>query len=428
MNWKKLGSFFALAYLFVILTGCGLATLTPKGEEAAQKVTDEIFNEALESATGAINPDKADQIEATRSAPAIHTRAAKPTLTPKFKGVDILGLAMQDVGMICGTIPPNTALGFLQYTFGDAFPAARQCLKTGKVSAFRVHCSNGPCARNRNCDTEEPKANDLKSLTKCAVNAQSLYNDFGKPCYISPRVEHDEKDKKLVNQWFSVIKANAPNCIPVISAFTGYAPPGIMAEKHGNSAYGAIISNDGQSIFDANSDQYSQSASEIQFNWTNRDNLRVSGEKTFTKPKKRSKSKRLTKLELIQKIRLLNKSAAKPADPKFCKTIKDVPSNEIHKPNAEDYDNGDVRGGRPLLISRMNADRFDILDPSGKKIGCFKKYGPFDGGGSRFYEGSCSGLHAVELMDKAKSEWVFARSGNTCYRINIIRRGGNYRK
>lgn len=410
----------AFLLLTALLTSCGPVSVPVQSPP-------DTFNEAMETVDGALHPDSSDQIEALRSKPGIFTRASKPSLTPKYKGIDPLGLAMQDVSMICNTIPQGTAIGFLEYTFGSAFPAARQCIATGKIPAFRVHCSNGPCARNHNCDVGEPKSNDYASLQKCAANAQKLHNDFGVACYVSPRVESDEKDKDIVNKQVATIKSAAPDCKVVLSVFTGYSPPGVLVEKHGNNAYGDLISNDGSSIFDANADQYIESASEMALTWTNRDNLRISGEKTFTKPKQRIKSRRLTKNELIQKLRILNHSAAVPANPAFCKNAKDVPSNEILKPNAEDYDNNDKRGGRPLLISRLNVSRFDILDPSGKKIGCFKRYGSFSGGGSRFYEGDCSGLHSIELMDKARSEWIYAKSGNNCYRLNIIRRGGSFR-
>lgn len=409
-----------------ILIAASLVLSSCSGLKLPELPPEEIFDEVTETIDGALHPDDADQDEVT-SVPGDDAAFVLRAALAKYKGQDILGLAMQDAGMIAQTIQPNTAIGFLDYTFGDPWPNFKKLTDTGKVSAFRVHCSNGPCARNKNCAKDEPKANDLKSLRKCAANAQRVNNLTGIPCYVSPRVEHDEKNKSLVDSWVKNIKEVAPNCPVVISAFTGYTPAGVLPEKHGNKAKGSITSNDGASIFDSNSGEYIAGATLMCLAWTNRDNIRVSGEKTFTTPKKRPKTMRLTKNELIQKIRLLEPSSATPANPAFCKNAEPVKGPDIYKPNAEDYANGDKRGGRPMLISKTNVSKFDVYNPAGKKIACFKKYGTYSGGGFRYYEGDCSGLHAVELEDKAKSQWIYLKSGSKCFRVNAVRRSGTYR-
>lgn len=343
-----------------------------------------------------------------------------------FYGQDILGLAMQDVGMVAKTLEQGQAIGVLAGTFGPTIKPLRRLLVTGKVPAFRAHLINGTCWRNRVCEAGEPRPNNIKAIRKRAKEYADLQAEFPNvKCFLSPVLEHDEKDKGLVLSWVRAIHDAAPQCEVVISAFSGWVPPGVLVERHGNDAKGDIISNDGESLFDSNSPKYRTGGRIMVLGWINRYNLRVTGEKTFTPPSKRKH--KASKTDLIQAMRLLKPEWPKAQPPGTCQNTRDLKDRELLKTNAEDYGNGDARGNKPLFISKSKSQRMKILSPNGKEIGCTSYYGPYEAGYNRHYVGSCSGDSGVSLMDKANHEWVFVKDGNTCVRVNSIRRKGYYR-
>ncbi len=349
-------------------------------------------------------------------------------VTPKpLYGYDILGLAMQDVKMIASTIDSDRGIGVLDGTFGKAVDNLRFLLHTGKVTFFRAHLSNGPCQRNGNCEKGEPKPTDFNVLAQRARAFEALHQEFSyAKCFISPRVEHDVKDRDTVNKWYSIIKTEAPSCIPVCSAFTGFCPPGPLIEKHGNKVKSQIVSNDGQSYYDSNSPEYNKSGTVIVFNWINRDNLRTSGEKTFTPPSKRTNL--LTRTDMIQRSRMLKLQPPIPA--LACAKPIDIKAPNIWKTNAEDYGGNPPKGrdNKPVFITGAKISRYDIFAPSGKLIGFANYGGPFDKNQSRYYTGNSSGDSGVSLMDEADgSEWGFMKGGGQCFKVNFIRRLGTSR-
>lgn len=350
------------------------------------------------------------------------TICASSAIADPMYGYDILGLAMQPIQMIKEEFMDGYCIGALEGTFGDVVPALDNLLDTGKVQCMRVHLGNGPCKRNGNCGPGEISPKNIKAIKDRALGIQALTVKYPRvKCYLSPYLEHDEKDKKLVNSWVKALKESAPDCRVVISAHTGYVPPNVLVEKHGNNAKGDVISNDGVSLFDSNSSKYRTGGKVIVFGWIHRFNLRVSGEKTFTQPRKRTN--KVTRDNMIQVGRLLKPQEVKPNTQ--CKSIS---APELWKTNAEDYGDkvNDPRGDKPLYISKNKVSKYSITTISGKVIGCAKYYGPYEGL-YRHYVGNCSGDSGVELMDKAKSEWILLKGGSKCYLANAIRRGGYWK-
>lgn len=343
-----------------------------------------------------------------------------------LKMFDILGLAKQPLVMIAEELPPQTVLGVLAGTFGPVIQPLETVinLSNGKVIGYRAHLANGVCIRNGVCAGGEITYTSYKALRKRARDFHDLnLRHPGLQCWISPFLEHDEKRKEVVNKWIKIIKEETPECTVVVSAFTGYVPPGEKAEKHGSNVSGYSISTDGVSFFDVDNANYCDKAVKLCGAWINRFNLRTTGEKTFTPPMKRKWQ--VTRDNMIQVRRLLQRQEPKPDTP-GCAEIK---RPNLYKSNSEDYGvNADGRGDRPLLIVQQKLlNGFKLMSLKGPQIGCAKYYGPFDGGGYRYYVGNCSGDSGVTLMNKADSEWLRAVNGNRCFLINSIRRKGYYR-
>lgn len=342
-------------------------------------------------------------------------------------GYDVLGLAMQDVGMVANAIEANTAIGVLDGTFGDAEAPLEKVLKTGKVSSFRAHLLNGTCWRNHNCEGNEPKVTDIKAITKRAKKFEATHQKYPNvKCYVSPVLEHDVKDQTLVRRWYDALRLGAPSCTPVCSAFTGWCPPGVLKEVHGNTITGDISSNDGVSLYDAETPGYFTHGSNISFGWIHRFNLRVSGEHSWTPPSKRTT--KATRDDFAQINALMKPVASIPPKPSACKNLLEIKSPELLKSNSEDYGRGAPRDNKPVFITKKKYPQLNILSASGKKVGCLSYYGSFPPNLTRSYVGTCSNKSNVEMLHDAGSEWVFYRTGNgDCYLANAVRRLGYYR-
>lgn len=335
-------------------------------------------------------------------------------------GYDVLGLAKQDVRMLIRHTDDNRAIGVLEGTFGDVIPPLEQYLRSGKVTAFRAHLTNGTCARFNKCEAGEPGAKSYKAIAKRAAAFEALAKRHPLiKCYLSPRLEHDEKDTAVIKEWIRILNTQAPSCIPVISAFSGHFSPDALKEKHGSKASAQIISTDGDSFYDVNSFRYHHQGTVLAFAWINSFNLRFTGEKVWVPPSKRTR--KTTIPEIKQLRRMLRKAEPEPS---ACAPV--VPP-EVWKTNAEDFNNGDVRSNKAVFIIQKKHDRIPLTNLGGKQIACLKYYGPFENGMHRHYIGTCSGHDPVDLMDAAGGEWLYGKAGNKCYRLNAIRRLGVYR-
>lgn len=417
---SKVMHLLVIVFTLLLLSGCSvmpnLDVLSPHEEVVTPFPTPTLTPTPTE--TPITKPDLSGIFRAQKSA--------------NYQGYDVLGLARQDYKMICDKVLPGTVLGFLDGSFGDVEPALRHCLSTQKFAAFRGHCRDGTCKRNGTCPPGTPALDDKDRLRACGEKYNKIAQDTGVPCWLSPVLEHDEKDKKKVQEWFTVLKSAAPLCGMVQNPHTGTTIPGITLEKHGGAKLSKsnpdIGSTDGVSIYDVDTRSWWNNSKGFSLSWINRDNLRVTGEKgTPPYPHKRPLSRRVKPLDMDTRNRLMQPVTPETPWPAVCKVRRDIKSPEILKSAAEDYDNGDVRANKMVFLTKFSGSQFDIINSSGRKVACLKRYNPSLDGLNRYYLGSCSSLNNLNVMDKAGSEWIYFRNGNTCYRGNAIRRLGVYR-
>ena len=343
----------------------------------------------------------------------------------RLYGVDALALAKHNPRVLSEELYGNSVLGFLDATFGDPYPNLEHVLRSGKVVAVRAHLIDGTCIRNRVCEAGAPGYGDNRSLR---ARAQRLARFAAKypavKWYVSPFLEHDERNQARVQSWYQVLREAFPAASPVCSAFTGHCPRGVLIEKHGG-APGDITSPDGISHFDMNSEKVRNAGRLISFSWIPENNCRVSGEKTFTMPKRRVNCP--TRPLIRQQMALLRPSAPRPV----VAGCKPVGAPELLKTNAEYYGEAqdDGRGNKLLLISQKRYPKLELFTLGGRKVGHISYYGPFDGGGYRHYIGGRYGSNQnpVQLMNEFGGEWGLLRGGGVCYIVNAIRRQGTFR-
>jgi hypothetical protein len=343
---------------------------------------------------------------------------------------------MQDIPMIAANLFPGYAVGCLEGTFGDCIPALTTLANTKKLSAFRIHLLNGSCWRDHNCDKDEPRLDDYATLAKRAANFEKFHNLFPSVgCFLSPILEYDITDARVVSNLAAIVHKNAPSCEAVLSpSGIGKTLPGYLIERHSKGT-GDITSNDGATITDTNAAIWANSGRVITFGWTSYCNLRVSEELSWTAPKKRTHP--LTEDDFIQIQQLLQPPSPKPTTPPpaQCKKILSVsekPVKELWKTNTEDPGNGAPRNNKPALISHIpptGSKEFTVLSPSGTRIGCLKFFANYGTGLYRYYAGLCSGDTAESFYRKSGNEWIYLQSPTTneCYEISSIRRTGYFK-
>lgn len=355
-------------------------------------------------------------------------------------GLDLLGLAKHDIQMVKSELEARMSLGFLDGTFGDPYPNLKVLLDSGRITSVRIHLWDHTCYRHRVCPKGTPPATDIRRVTNRAKRFHQFMLSYPNiQQYISPALEHDVKDQKVVINWFKEILKEAPKASLVCSAFTGYCPKivgsnKVLIEKHGCKAKADIISPDGESHFDCNNFTYNSQAKEIVYSWINQNNGRVTGEKTFTAPKERVNWP--TRQDIRQQVSLLYPATAKPK----VTGCKDLKSPLLFKTNAEYFGQGkdDGRGNKPMFIHSKKISKFEIfsikpyvpnLFIKDKKVGEMRYYGSYQGGGYRYYIGGRYGTNQTptELMMDLKSEWGIIQGSGECYYINAIRRLGYYR-
>lgn len=223
------------------------------------------------------------------------------------RGLDILSLPRQNVGMIAATIKRGTCIGLLAATFGPSIAPLEKLLLTGKVPAWRAHLTNGACERNGNCERVECGPKDLRCLARRAQAFEALALRYPHTqCFLSPRLEHNSRDPKLVRKWVKVIQTNAPHCAPVISTVSAFQPRETLSERHGNKNFPAdIVSNDGDSLFRASS-SFLKRGRLITFGWIHACNLLPPYKAPFIPPSKRTNKYRLTKPDVLRMLNILD--------------------------------------------------------------------------------------------------------------------------
>lgn len=364
--------------------------------------------------------------------------SAKAETTP---GYDALGLAMYCKRYL--EAPHLPGLSTLMNTFGDPFPCIKKKMNQRCLDVIQIDLIDATCWRNNKCPAGVPRPTDLKAIENRAKKVQILVNETLNKCpntewWVSPALEHDEKNPKTVDKMMAAAKKGCPKCDVINSPFSGAKNNPL--ELHGTKVRAFSVSGDGASIFDGdniksdnNNFEHNVSGSYSTFAWWNELNLRCTGEKNFTPPLKRTEKP--TADQFWQAYLTMQPEPLKPSPPKQCKSIKQVQKPEIYKPNAESYCNGQVkdsRGNKPLLIikkSGKRGDKIKIYSKDGKEVGCFTYYGTFETPGlHRWYVGNCSGQTPYKLYKDLEDEWGFVQTKkDECILFNSIRRQGVYR-
>lgn len=369
----------------------------------------------------------------------IFIASALPSYADPIPGYDVLGLAKYCDRYLAA--PRLPAVSVLERSFGDPKPCLQKAASRNYLTDIQVNLRDATCWRNKNCPSGTPSLTDWKDIKKLAtgVNNQLASKFPAVQVWISPYLEHDFKDAKIIKKACEVSLAACPTCKCVNEPYSGTKNTGFPLELHNTKVTAWSVSGDGASMFDGdnikndgNNFQHRLAGDKFIFGWWNALNLRCQGEEHA--PPINQRTARPTEDHFKQAYQtLIQPEDNIPPAPGICKTIRKLQGKEIYKPNAEKYCNGqsnegDVRGDKPLLIIGKKGDKAKVYNSAGKEVGCFKYYGTFEGGLHRWYMGNCSGEKPYELYKELGNEWGFVHfGGGNCLLFNSIRRGGVYR-
>lgn len=361
--------------------------------------------------------------------------------------MDHLGLIhkLYPVKLCAKYAPKDGGLCFLLDSFGTKFDNIKQYIDLTTPSVVEVHLLDNTAVRNNVLeDNNLLKGYNLAQINNEIKSKGKIYKIIESQLkktldlipdtlelYISVLLEHN-LDRQAVTTLFEWCKTQLPDTHFVDNPVSlNYTPvPGLLLERHGNwTGQVDLSSGDGYCQSDVDYYPYKKQGNKIVWvkriakclekSWTNSFNLRFSGEKVFVNPIKRTVI--ATEDELRHMLLLSNPPVPAPSS-------KFLQAPAIFKPRAEDYRQGNVRDGKPVLLIQSNAKQWSILTRSGKELCKMRRYDPPYGNLARFYSGLGSNLSSVQLYDKNNgNEWAILTDGKYRVYVNLIRRLGTRR-
>lgn len=274
------------------------------------------------------------------------------------------------------------ALGVFAEAFGDAFKTVEAALKAG-CTLIRVQLIWS--------DTHSFGDKDIPKVKKLAAKYNALANKYpAADLRLSPFCEHNVSSP---DKYLDITQLAAPNCTIVNTPWKGGYSKKYINEIHGDHTKPQgryMYSFDGTECTNKDVESYKKTYgdAEVFFMWTSRFNLRYSEKDTTPRPQRIKEAKqRKPSKDMIESIAYLFTDKGETS----------IPKGWLIKSHAERHQAVDPKGDKLLIIATQKADEI-VLKRYGKKVGSLKYYGPFDGGGHRYYA-STMGYHFGANLD-----------------------------
>lgn len=287
-------------------------------------------------------------------------------------GLDLLGIAKFSKTAI-EAFPEGFALGCFANTFGDALPVVDKLLKTGKCPAVRVHLMWK--------DSHNYSRKDFPSIYKEAKRWKPLTIKYPRILfYFSGACEHNLNHKdatELANGLANIF----PEATYIVNTpLIGHGSDIIIVidklnEKHGAGVQHApldcLFSYDGNSCTDSDVQKMKDDIGpQIFFFWDSRFNGKWEDKDTTPRPMRKGWPDKA----LIESVAALSCDQGGVS----------LPHNWIYKSHAENTGTGDLRAEHPVFIIPLKVKEITLRD-KGKTKATFPYYGPYAGGGHRYY-------------------------------------------
>lgn len=281
-------------------------------------------------------------------------------------GLDFLALPKYE-NVVLREFPNGWALGCFAETFGDAFPSVRKVLETGRCPHVRIHLLWS--------DTHTFGTNDIPTIRALARKYERLATRFPSVrVELSPFCEHNIPNP---DPYLGIINQEAPSCIPINTPWQGGISRRYKNEIHGDhkkprGKYN--FSFDGTSAVDADVQSYKRKHkdADIFFFWVPQFN----GKKNASDPTPRPERRAWPTSELIDSVIYLRKKRGKVsfAAPRLWKSHADQ-----HEVPPE------PRALKPVIIIPEKVPELILRASNGQVVATAPYYGPYTGGGHRYY-------------------------------------------
>lgn len=288
----------------------------------------------------------------------------------QIKCVDTLAAAQY--GSELRHIPKEFGIrGFAKKEFGDFFPVAKRELERGRPwVGVNLLWS----------DTHEFGDKDLPFVTSEAKRYEILCKEYPGKVELITFTEHNLKNP---DKYHDIAQAVAPHCRIVNSVWKGAYSKKYKNEVHGEHeapplSFGEYnYSADGDDSTNSNTpaDLKKHKRAKVFCVWAPSDNLRYGEKDTASRAQRIAEAadRKPDADMLLSQVYLFSDPGEIQLPPKW-----------LVKSHAEKHDKNDLKGNKLLTISPLKADRIE-LRRKGKTIATLPYYGPFDGGGYRYY-------------------------------------------
>jgi hypothetical protein len=324
-------------------------------------------------------------------------------------GLDFLALPKY-VHTVVREMPEGWCLGSFANTFGDALPAVETVLKTGRVPMVRMQLLWS--------DSHTFGDKDIPVIRREAKRYQQLKKRFPHiEVELSPFCEHNLQNP---DRYLDIVREEAPDCIPVNVPWKGAFSQKYKNEIHGDHKAPRGVYNyslDGTNGPDANMTALKETHADAScfFFWHCRFNLKWSMKDTTPRPQRAAKPDS----NLIDSVIYLHREKGETR----------VPKGVLLKSHAEKHGAIDYKGDKLLIILPEKGNRIELKTRNGQTVDVLRYYGPFDGGGYRYYSqgyGYQAGLKAIRIQGDAVVS--IQLDGKGFGRVNPGFREGSWRK
>jgi len=307
-------------------------------------------------------------------------------------GIDTLGGAKYPdvVRKIAG---PDVAIGGFDNTFGPFLPVAEKALAKGSpVVRIQMLWS----------DSHQFGVSDIPKISKIARQYEQLARKhIGQRLELSPFCEHNLNDP---DRYLDIVQGEAPSCYAVNTPWKGAFSTRYKNEIHGTKKppkgeYN--FSYDGLDCFnsDAQSFKDMHERAKVFFWWFSQCNGRMTSADNTPRPQRKA----WPDVKLCQSALYMNDDRG-PAK---------LPRNWLWKSHAEQKKpEGDPRANKPVLITPLKVDRFQLVNSSGKVVLTLPYYGSFVDGRHRYYSSKYGMELGPNLALRAKGkDWGVVNAG-----------------
>ncbi len=317
-------------------------------------------------------------------------------------GLDHLGIAKYPKEAR-DTFQPGFALGTFSNTFGNAIPAVSKLLSQGECYAVRIHLAWR--------DNHKFTLKDLPGIIREAKRWVPIVNKYSNVKWYFSGACENNLSKADALLYAKKVLSVLPTVTYVQCGSKQITGENIINEVHGVKAKPLkgryIFSFDGNACVDADVEKLKliHKDAEIFFLWEPRFNGRWESKDTTQRPLRRG----WPNGKLIESVICLTgiKGATNP------------PKNWIYKSHAENHGPKDSKAEHPVIICPIKTERIILKDLNGEVVDILPYYGPYDGGGYRYY----SQKWGYDIAREPVRMWV---NGVSYGFINPVFRDGKY--